>query len=130
MRIGLIITGLCCTIPFVGFAFTGENTPVWVPFVLLAITGVAEGFKGVCTTPLVVRQLEPQDIGIGIGLSNTCGSLGPTIATAVLGAVYNAQVERNMNGALTSVYWITAALGLIAALIALFALKEKQTVKV
>lgn len=129
MRIGLIITGLCCTIPFVAFAFTDERTMVWVPFVLLAITGIAEGYKGVCSSPLVVRQLKPEDIGIGIGLSNTCGSLGATFATPVLGAIYNARVETDMNGALSIVYWITAGFGLVATLIAVFSLKEKAEAK-
>ena len=128
MRVGLIITGLCCTIPFVAFAFTGENTLVWIPFVLLGITGIAEGFKGVCSSPLVVRQLQPQDIGIGIGLANTCGSLGATFATPVLGAIYNAQVNTNLNDALSTVYWVTAGFGLLATLIAVFALKDKDAV--
>lgn len=126
MRIGLIISGLCCTIPFVAFAFADSSTALWIPFVLLAITGIAEGYKGVCSSPLVVRQLQPQDIGIGIGLSNTCGSLGATFATPVLGAIYDAQVNTNMNGALTSVYWVTAAFGLLATLIAVFALKDRK----
>lgn len=126
MRVGIIITCICCTIPFVGFAFTNANTMIWVPFALLAFTGVTEGYRNVCLNPLLVRQLQPEDVSIGIGLSTTCNTLGPTMATAVLGAVYNARVETNMNGALISVYAITAGIGLIATLIAVFALKEKR----
>lgn len=93
---------------------------------LLAFTGITEGYKGVCSTPLVVRQLEPQDIGIGIGLFNTCGSLGATFAMPVLGAVYDKMSLIDISSALAADYWLTAAFGLTSVLICIFLLKEEK----
>ena len=110
MRIGMILASICATVPFVFFAFTG----------------VTEGYKGVCSTPLVVRQLEPQDIGIGIGLFNTCGSLSATFAMPILGAVYDKLAQTSVSHALGAAYWITAAVGLASVFICIFLLKEKK----
>lgn len=126
LRQAQIIAGVCISAAFTGMSFTGPNSPVFLPFMLLAITGIGEGFRAVAGTPLVVQQLEPKDIGVGIALVNTMGSLGPTIAAAVLGAVYNARSAVDINGALVNVYWITTVLSVTAALIAIFMLRDTQ----
>lgn len=130
MRFALIIAAISVTVAFIGMAFTGPTTAIFVPFVLLGITGIGEGFKSVAGTPLVARQLEPKDIGVGIALNNMMGSLAPTIYSAIVGSFYTSKSQVDPNGALVMVYWMTAAVSFGAVLIAVFMLKDKKPANV
>lgn len=126
MRRGLLYSSILVTVPFVAFGIMGKNMPVWLPFLLLGLTGFSEGLKGLSSNPLIVRVVEPKDISISIAMMNTATTVFTTISTAILTAVYNIQADTNLPGALTSAYFTTAAFGLIAVLAALFMLKPKD----
>lgn len=126
MRRGLLYSSILVTIPFVVFGVMGKHMPVWLPFLLLGLTGFTEGLKGLSSNPLILRVVEPKDISISIAMKNTVETAFTTISTAILTAVYNIQADTNLPGALTSAYFTTAAFGLIAVLAALFMLKLKD----
>lgn len=126
MRRGQLYASIFVTIPFVVFGILGENMPIWLPFLLLGLTGFSEGLKGLSTNPLVLRVVEPADISIGIALLNTVGTAFTTVGTAILTAIYNIQADTNLPGALTSAYFATAAFGVIAIMAAQFMLKPAE----
>lgn len=130
LRIAMIFSALSIFVAFGGMIFTSASTAIFVPFVLMAVTGIGEGFRGVSSTPMAVSTLNPKDIGIGIALVNTMGSLGPTIFSAAVGAAYTAKSAYDLTGALVTVYAIMACIGIVATLIAIFMLKDKKQQKV
>lgn len=126
MRRGQLYASIMVTIPFVVFGILGKNMPIWLPFLLLGLTGFSEGLKGLSTNPLILRVVEPADISIGIALLNTVGTAFTTVGTAILTAIYNIQADTNLPGALTSAYFATAAFGVIAIMAAQFMLKPAE----
>ena len=69
--------------------FTSQSKRfVIVYFVALAITGIAESFRGVSITPAAQACLKPEDIGVGTALVNFANSLASSLAAALYGAIY------------------------------------------
>lgn len=119
-KTALIINAICVTVPFVILAFSNKGTPVWAPFVLLAVTGIGQAFLSVSRTPMAVQMLPPADLGAGLGLMTTATNLVMTLYTAVVGAAYQASSDTNLNGALHIVYVVTAVVGLVALILSVF----------
>lgn len=124
-RTALILAGALITVAFAVMMTTNENTPLALPFVLLALTGIAESFNGVAAQPATIQLLPAKDIGVGIGLQNTCRSLGMTIAVALIGSAYTTKAAVDLNSALHTVYGVVAGMSAVAVLIAVFMLKSK-----
>lgn len=129
-RQALILTALCVLIAFTGLYLLGPASPAFLPFVLLAITGVSEAFRGVSTYPMLVSLLDEQDRGIGIALNNTMGTLLAAIAGSILSAIYTPLAQTDIPQALHMVYAIVVLLELLALLIAVFVLKDRKTTSI
>ena len=111
---------------FIGVSTISGNSPVYLPFVFLALTGISEAFRAISSNPMLVSILEPKDIGIGIALNSTVGSLLSTIGSSVLSSVYTPIASNNIPRALQLMYIITACLAFIAFLIATIMLRDKK----
>ena len=76
-------------IPMLAMGFTTQSSSyVIVYYVALTITGVAESFRGVSTTPAAQGCLKPEDIGVGTALVNFANSLASSLAAALYGTIY------------------------------------------
>lgn len=131
----LTFATLLATIPMVVLGFTTENTPIFVYYVALAVTGIAEGFRAVSVTPFAQTTLEQADIGIGTSLINFTNSLSGTIGAAVFGAAYNfytvgnaLSVEHIRRGC-NAVFLIAAIFGVIGAAIVLLIIRPQMKKK-
>lgn len=119
---GMVVLAFC------GMVFISATSPIYLPFVLIALTGISEAFRAVSSNPMLVSLLDPKDIGIGIALNSTVGTLLASIGSSVLSAVYTPVASTNIPGALTLMFVITASLAFIALLIATFMLRDKKEV--
>lgn len=122
----LVLAGLCVALPFLGMMTTNEATPFILPSILLAFTALGDGLNTVASQPMIVKCVDQKDVGVGIGLQNTCRSLGMTVATALVGAIYTQKSTTDLNGALHIVYAITFAIGIAGSFVVLFMLKNKK----
>ena len=76
-------------VPMLVMGFTTQSASfVIVYYVALAITGIAESFRGVSVTPAAQSCLKPEDIGVGTALVNFANSLASSISAALYGAIY------------------------------------------
>lgn len=76
-------------IPMLAMGFTTQSARyVIVYFIAITITGIAESFRGVSTTPAAQSCLKPEDIGVGTALVNFANSLASSLAAALYGAIY------------------------------------------
>lgn len=85
----MVIASALAAIPMYIMGFTKETTSVILYFILFAITGIAESFRGVSVTPAAQACLKTEEIGVGTALVNFANSLSSSIAVAVYGVVYN-----------------------------------------
>ena len=83
-------------------------------YIALAITGIGEGFKNISSNPLAITTLEPQNIGIGIALMSSMGSIGAQVSAAIIGMVFNASLGRGMASACYSTYYTIIAFTTLA----------------
>ena len=121
----LIYAGVFIALPFLGLMFTNESTPFIIPPILLALTALGDGFNTVASQPMIVKCVDQKDVGVGIGLQNTCRSLGMTIASALIGAIYT-QKAADLNSALHLVYAITFGIGIAGSLVVMLLIKNKK----
>jgi len=76
-------------IPMLVMGFTTQSTSyVIVYYAAIAITGIAESFRGVSTTPAAQLCLRAEDIGVGTALVNFANSLASSMAAALYGTIY------------------------------------------
>lgn len=76
-------------IPMLAMGFTTQSASyVIVYYVAITITGIAESFRGVSTTPAAQGCLKPEDIGVGTSLVNFANSLAGSLAAALYGTIY------------------------------------------
>lgn len=129
LRISQIISCVTVVIAFAGLSMTGPSTPMLVPFLLLAITGIGEGYRAVASNPLLVKQLESKDMGIGIALNTTIGTVISTVVSAGIGAVYTRISVTSLGGALRMVYILTTALAVFCVVVAVVTLKDLRQEK-
>lgn len=126
-RKGLIIGGLIVTCSFVAMIFVGEGSPVFLPFILMGVTGIHEALKGVSQRPLAAMELEAKDMGVGIGMMSCFSTLVMTILLSLTSPVYTKISAADLSAALRFMYVCTALSAIIGVLIAVFALKEKNS---
>ena len=89
MWIAMAFAAAFAAVPMLAMGFTSQSKRfVIVYFVALAITGIAESFRGVSITPAAQACLKPEDIGVGTALVNFANSLASSLAAALYGAIY------------------------------------------
>ena len=74
-----------------------------------------------------MKQLEPKDFGVGIGMMTATGTLLMTILLSIVGPVFTAVSAQNMGSALRFVYIVTVCCTLIAVAITVFATKDSKS---
>ena len=76
-------------IPLLAMGFTVQaGWYIWVYFIVITISGIAESFRGISFTPAAQSVLKPEDMGIGTSMINFANSLSASIAAAVYSAIY------------------------------------------
>ncbi len=111
-------------ITFLPMCFTSPAMPAIMYIVLLALTGIGDGFKSVAITPSAQATLEPADIGVGTALVTFFNSTASPIAAAIMGVVYDgaANVQAGVNG----VFMLTTAVVTVGLLIVVFIVRKDQ----
>lgn len=115
-RRNLAISAVITILAFALLLIPGLSHNTTVIYIAIAITGIGEGFKNVSSNPLAVTTLEPQNIGVGIGMMSAMSSIGAQCSAAIVGLLFNANLSRGIETAVFSTYWETIAvttLGLI-----------------
>jgi len=85
----MLIATLLFAIPLLSMGFTVQaGWYIWVYFVVITISGIAESFRGISFTPAAQSVLKPEDIGIGTSMINFANSLVASIAAAIYSAIY------------------------------------------
>lgn len=103
-KLNCLLSAIFSIICFVILLIPGVGTGATMIIVALAITGIGEGLKGISTNPLAVTTLEPQNIGIGIGLMSAMGSIGAQVSAAILSVVFNANIVKGIQAGVFSTY--------------------------
>lgn len=85
----MAFASLFAAVSMIVMGFTTVNTPVLLYFLLFAITGIAESFRGVSVTPAAQGCLAKEEIGVGTAMVNFVNSLSSSFAVAIYGVVYN-----------------------------------------
>lgn len=121
--------------PMIVMGFTTVNTSIVLYFIIFAITGIAESFRGVSVTPAAQACLKKEEIGVGTAMVNFVNSLSSSFAVAIYGVVYNAftaaepsNVENIRNG-VNAVFLTAGGVSFVGLLVVLFwvrPLLEKQ----
>lgn len=130
--IAMTIATLLVAIPMAWMGLTDPNTSIWVYFIALTITGVAESFRSTSITPTAQSTLSPEDMGVGTSLVNFCNSLAQTVAAAVFGAAYNtclgsdATNVTNIQNGVNAVFWIAAIVTFVGFLLVILVIRPKM----
>jgi MFS family permease len=114
-------------IPMLAMGFTTQSVSfVGVYYVALAVTGIAESFRGVSVTPAAQMCLRPEDIGVGTSLVNFANSLASSMAAALYGTIYGGftaadatdvtLIQKGVNG----VFLAAGAMTLVGVVLVLF----------
>jgi len=103
-KLNCLLSSICSIICFAILLIPGLGTGTIMIIIALAITGIGEGLKGISTNPLAITTLEPQNIGIGIGLMSAMGSIGAQVSAAILGVVFNANTANGIQAGVFSTY--------------------------
>lgn len=110
----LAISAVITITSFVLLIIPGSGSNITMIYIALAITGIGEGFKNISSNPLAITTLEPQNIGIGIALMSSMGSIGAQVSAAIIGMVFNASLGRGMASACYSIYYTIIAFTTLA----------------
>ena len=110
----LALSAVFTIICFIILLIPGVGTTPAMIVTAMAITGIGEGLKGISSNPLAVTTLEPQNIGIGIGLLSAMGSIGAQVDAAILGLIFNATAVKGMDVGVFSTYYTMIAFTAIA----------------
>ncbi len=103
----MAISMICYIVTFAPMCLTSPAMPAILYIVLLALTGIGDGFKSVVMTPSAQAAVEPQDMGIATALVTFFNSTASPIAAALMGVVYDtlrggsmevAAVQAGVNG--------------------------------
>lgn len=118
MAIAMALAGL----PMLVMGFTTTTTPVLMYFAALAVTGIAESYRGVSITPAAQSCLKPEEIGVGTALMNFFHSLSASLAAAIYGVIYgtftatDATSAVNIQNGINAVF-LTAGLVMLSGLV-------------
>ena len=85
----LAITTAFVAFPMLIMGFASPKTSILLYFIPLAVTGIAESYRGVSITPGAQACVKAEDIGLGTALINFANSLSSSLAAAIYGVVYN-----------------------------------------
>ena len=121
-KVAMILANGLVALSFLVLGFSNSKTPIIVYFIALALTGVAESFRAVSITPTAQSTLDPSELGIGTSLLTFINSLSPLFAAAIDGIIFDVNKNSIQTG-INGVFFITAAISLIGALIAVFKVK-------
>lgn len=122
----LTIAAIIEIVAFILLVFPGVGGSITVIYIALAITGISEGLIGVSSNPLAVTTLEPQNIGVGIGLMSAMSSIGAQVSAAIVGLLFNASLSRGLESAVHSTYY-TILVFTVLALIFIRCVKLPKT---
>lgn len=131
----LTIATLLSAFPMLVLSFLGEETSVFLVYVMLALTGIAEGFRSVSVTPSAQATLEAEDMGIGTSLINFSNSLSGAVGAAIFGAAYNyctmqnATDVQNIQLGCQTVFLISAIFTFLGAGVVLLIIRPQLTNK-
>lgn len=112
----LVWSAIIVIASFIPLLIPGLSHNIVVIYAALALTGIGEGLKNVSTNPLAMTTLEPQNIGVGIGLMSSMGSIGCQVTNTLVGVVFNANVSKGMDAACFSTYYLTIGFTLLSLL--------------
>ena len=121
-KVAMILANGLVAFSFLVLGFSNSKTPIMIYFIALALTGVAESFRAVSITPTAQSTLDPSELGIGTSLLTFINSLSPLFAAAIDGIIFDVN-KNNIQTGINGVFFITAAISLIGALIAVFKVK-------
>lgn len=124
IAVSAVLTVIC----FVLMSIPGLNHNVTVIYIAIAITGIGESLKSISSNPLAVTTLDPENIGIGIGLMSAMSSIGAQVSAAVVGLIFNANVSKGLEPAVFSTYYTMIVLTLLG-LIFVLCVKIPKTAK-
>ena len=121
---------LLAALPMLAMGFTTQNASyVIVYFVALAITGIAESYRGVSVTTAAQSCLQPSDIGVGTALVNFANAFSGSISAAIFGAIYGAFTASdaaeigNIQRGVNAVFLTAGGVTLIGVFLVLFWVK-------
>lgn len=131
----LTIATVLSAVPMLVLSFLAEHTSVFLVYAMLALTGVAEGFRSVSVTPSAQATLEAEDMGIGTSLINFSNSLSGAVGAAIFGAAYNfstvqdaVNIQRIQQGC-SAVFLLAAIFAFIGAGIVLAVVRPQMAKK-
>ena len=85
----MFISTLLFALPLLAMGFTVQaGWYIWVYFIVITISGIAESFRGISFTPAAQSVLKTEDIGIGTSMINFANSLSASVAAAIYSAIY------------------------------------------
>ena len=123
----MAIATTLAAVPMLAMGFTTQSVSyVVVYFVALAITGIAESFRGVSITPAAQACLKPENMGVGTAMVNFANSLAGSLTAALYGAIYGgftAADPRNVTLiqlGVNTVFLTAGSLTLLGVLLVLF----------
>lgn len=123
--------GLIVSISMLLLGFTSPDTPILLYYVAITLTGFAESFRSVSVTPAAQRTLPPDEIGIGTSLLSFSTALSSTLAAAIFGATYNANIAADPGNPLyiqrgvNAVFLFAAAVSLAGLLLVCFMVRPR-----
>lgn len=131
----MLISTLLFAIPLLSMGFTVQAAwYIWVYFVVITISGIAESFRGISFTPAAQGCLKTEDIGIGTSMINFANSLSASVAAAVYSGIYGMctssgvtpdTVQRGVNGVFLTAGIVTVV-GVVIVLTMVRPMLEKE----
>ena len=121
----MAIAMVCYIVTFAPMCLTSPAMPAILYIVLLALTGIGDGYKSVVMTPSAQASVEPQDMGIATALVTFFNSTASPIAAALMGVVYDtftkgstevAAVQAGVNGVFV-LTTVSVVVGLVLVLL-------------
>lgn len=131
----MLIATLLFAIPLLAMGFTVQaGWYIWVYFIVITVSGIAESFRGISFTPAAQSVLKPEDIGIGTSMINFANSLVASVAAAVYSAIYGMctasgvtadTVQKGVNGVFLTAGLVTVV-GVVIVLTKVRPMLEKE----
>ena len=127
---GIVIAGVLVAVGNLMLSFISPTTTLMVFFVGLGLTGIAESFKQSALMPALQSTLTAENMGSGMSLNSTMGTIGSTISACVFGIIYNGlapdpTVLSDLSNASNMIFIVSAASGLAVCLLGVFLLRPK-----
>lgn len=131
---GLLITGGLIALGNLIISFVSPGMSLWLFFIGLGITGIAESFKQSSLTPAVQSVLTAENMGSGMGVNAMMGSMGSALSTCVFGVVFDSMapdtsIVESVPAAASAVFLVAAASGLVVCLLAFWFVRPRSKVQ-